>query len=438
MNQIIHKLSRELAFLLACLILSTIATALLFMCNYYLAGSFAAVIALISSISISRLHTKNIRKLSFLLEAIENNDNAFNFSSYGIPKKEKLINESLNRINQILYNARQESIRTEKYYELILNCVNTGIVVLDSVGNVTQTNREALRLLGLEIFTHIKQLKRVDKFLEADFLQMLDGERKQLSFANETGNINLSLRSSEIVIHDKHFCIIALSDINNELAEKEIDSWIRLTRVLTHEIMNSVTPITSISDSLLNIPETNKEIKNGLEIISSTGKGLISFVESYRQFTHIPKPEPTLFYANKFAERMIKLAKHQTTTDNICFEARIEPSDLIIYADENLISQVVINLLKNAIQAIGTQKDGRIKVYAYCNEAEEIMLEISNNGLPIPPEVAKHIFIPFFTTKTEGNGIGLSISRQIMRLSGGSLSLKHSSEQETTFILTFN
>ena len=135
---------------------------------------------------------------------------------------------------------------------------------------------------------------------------------------------------------------------------------------------------------------------------------------------------------------MIKLANHQTTEKNILFESHIVPSDVIIYADENLISQVVINLLKNAIQAIGKQADGQIKIDAYCTESEELIIEISNNGSPIPPEVAKHIFVPFFTTKKDGNGIGLSISRQIMRLSGGSLNLKHSSEKETIFILTFN
>ena len=204
--------------------------------------------------------------------------------------------------------------------------------------------------------------------------------------------------------------------------------------------MDSVTPITSLSDTLLSLHQNaDDEIRNGLEVISTTGKSLISFVESYRKFTHIPTPEPTLFYVQKFAERMVKLARHHTNFPNITINVSVEPSDLIVYADENLISQVVLNLLKNAMQAIGCeQADGLIEVKAYCNEEEAVLIEVSNNGPVIPQEEAEHIFVPFFTTKEGGSGIGLSISRQIMRLSGGSIALKSApAAKRTTFVLTF-
>lgn len=207
--------------------------------------------------------------------------------------------------------------------------------------------------------------------------------------------------------------------------------------------MNAVTPITSLSDTLLGLTEaqaSKEEIRNGLQTISSTGKGLLSFVESYRKFTRIPTPEPSLFYVKSFIERMVELARHQYPDVRVTFHTDIAPSDLILYADENLVSQVVINLLKNAIQAIesdkNTDKEGHINIRAYCNEAEAILIEISNNGPAIPNDIAEHIFIPFFTTKEGGSGIGLSISRQIMRLSGGNLSLLPG--KETTFILKFN
>ena len=200
--------------------------------------------------------------------------------------------------------------------------------------------------------------------------------------------------------------------------------------------MNSVTPITSLSDTLLSLADTkDEEICNGLQTISSTGKGLLSFVESYRRFTRIPVPEPSLFYVKAFIDRMVELAKHQNPDGNISFRTDVSPTDLILYADENLISQVVINLLKNAIQAIGDQSDGCISIHACCNEAEEVIIEVKNNGPVILPEVAEHIFIPFFTTKEGGSGIGLSISRQIMRLSGGSITLLPG--KETRFILKF-
>ena len=311
---------------------------------------------------------------------------------------------------------------------------------MDDIGNIYQTNNEALRLLGLSVFTHVKQLARIDEKLQTTIANILPGDKHQISFVNERGTVNLSIRVSEMTLQEKHVRILAINDINSELDDKEIDSWIRLTRVLTHEIMNSVTPITSLSDTLLSIHEdADSEIRNGLEVISTTGKSLISFVESYRKFTHIPTPEPSLFYVQKFAERMTNLARHHNNFPNITININIEPADLIVYADEKLITQVVLNLLKNAMQAIGSgQPDGLIELKAYCNPDESVIIEVSNNGPTIPPEEAEHIFVPFFTTKEGGSGIGLSISRQIMRLSGGSIALKSNPAiNKTSFILTF-
>ena len=254
--------------------------------------------------------------------------------------------------------------------------------------------------------------------------------------------VHLSIRVSDIVVHGEHLRILALNDINHELDEKEIDSWIRLTRVLTHEIMNAVTPITSLSDTLQGLMQQEgleAEVQQGLQTISTTGKGLLAFVENYRKFTRIPTPEPTLFYVKEFLQRMVALALHQHPEARIEYRLEVEPEDLIVHADENLIGQVVTNLLKNAIQAIESDKDlqaGIIRIQANCNEAESVFIRISNNGPAIPPEVASHIFIPFFTTKEGGSGIGLSISRQIMRLSNGSLSLQQG--RETTFVLQFD
>ena len=331
---------------------------------------------------------------------------------------------------------KAETAQQEKYYELILDCINTGVLVLNDNGAVYQKNNEALRLLGLDVFTHIQQLSRIDKRLMETFSSCRADDKLQITFTNERETVHLSVRVSDITIRKEHLRILALNDINTELDEKEIDSWIRLIRVLTHEIMNSVTPITSLSDTLLSLAKTtDSEIRSGLQTISATGKGLLSFVESYRRFTRIPTPEPSLFYVKAFIDRMTELARHQNPAGNISFHSEITPADLILYADENLISQVVINLLKNATQAIGEQTDGQVFLRAWCNEDEEIMIEVKNNGPTISPEIAEHIFIPFFTTKEGGSGIGLSISRQIMRLSGGSITLLPG--KETSFILRF-
>lgn len=383
-----------------------------------------------------KLYRKHTRQVLFMIAALENNDNAFRFPEDLGTTENRLINRALNRVSHILYNVKAETAQQEKYYELILDCINTGVLVLNDNGAVYQKNNEALRLLGLDVFTHIQQLSRIDKRLMETFSSCRADDKLQITFTNERETVHLSVRVSDITIRKEHLRILALNDINTELDEKEIDSWIRLIRVLTHEIMNSVTPITSLSDTLLSLAKTtDSEIRNGLQTISTTGKGLLSFVESYRRFTRIPTPEPSLFYVKAFIDRMTELARHQNPAGNISFHSEITPADLILYADENLISQVVINLLKNATQAIGEQTDGQVFLRAWCNEDEEIMIEVKNNGPTISPEIAEHIFIPFFTTKEGGSGIGLSISRQIMRLSGGSITLLPG--KETSFILRF-
>ena len=287
-------------------------------------------------------------------------------------------------------------------------------------------------LILLAIAVHLYRLQMMQVRMMRHLAESLRYDDMMLSFRSPYKN-----RSMEDMVDELSE---AMRNFRTRVLERnEMEAWQKLIRVLTHEIMNAVTPITSLSDTLLGLTEaqvSKEEIRNGLQTISSTGKGLLSFVESYRKFTRIPTPEPSLFYVKSFIERMVELARHQYPDVRVTFHMDIAPSDLILYADENLVSQVVINLLKNAIQAIesdkNTDKEGHINIRAYCNEAEAILIEISNNGPAIPNDIAEHIFIPFFTTK-EG---GLSISRQIMRLSGGNLSLLPG--KETTFILKFN
>jgi len=436
MRKFFRQLSYRYWFRIVLTVCACLLTAWFGFQKEYIGFGICIILLILSVIWQMRLYRHHIKQVLFMIDALENNDNTFRFPEEDGTMESRQINVALNRVGHILYNVKSETAQQEKYYELILDFVSTGLLVLNDNGAVYQKNKEALRLIGLNIFTHVRQLSKVDTELMNRMENCRPGDKLQVTFHNERGTVNLSIRVSEINVRKEHLRILALNDINTELDEKEIDSWIRLTRVLTHEIMNSVTPITSLCDTLLSMSESkDEEISHGLQTISATGKGLLSFVESYRQFTRIPTPEPSLFYVKAFIERMVELARHQNPCDNIIFHTEISPEDLILYADENLISQVVINLLKNAIQAIGSQPDGKIEIQAYCNETEEILIEIKNNGPEIPLEIAEHIFIPFFTTKEGGSGIGLSISRQIMRLSGGSLTLLP--DKETRFILKF-
>ena len=369
------------------------------------------VAAIAGYIRLYRHYRRNIKKVTFLFDAIDNVDFSFKFPTEGVSKDEKILNQSLNRIKHFLQHTREEQMEREKYYEQILNTVDAGIMVVDSHDNVLQHNQAALRLLDTDVLTHLNQVK--DKLKDE----------------------HLSKHETQAMLKDKHVRIIALSDVSHELSNQEIDSWIKLIRVLTHEIMNTITPVTSLSETLLKElgEEEDKDLRIGLETIHKTGTELLSFVNNYRRFTHVPQPQPSLFYVEPFLNRMAMLCNHEVSI-------KVSPKDLIVYADESLIAHVVTNLLKNAVEAIKEKESTEvsedklafIRIKAYANEQEAIVIDVTNNAGIIPDDIAAHIFIPFFTTKKEGSGIGLSLSRQIMRVSGGTLSLHQNKEENTT------
>lgn len=360
------------------------------------------LVAVVGYIRLYRHYRRNIKKVTFLFDAIDNGDFSFSFPTEKRFKEDKILHQSLNRIKLFLQHTREEQMEREKYYEQILNAVDTGILVVDSHDNILQHNQAALRLLDTDVLTHMNQVK---------------GKLK---------DEHLAKHETQAMLKDKHVRIIALSDVSHELSNQEVDSWIKLIRVLTHEIMNTITPVTSLSETLLTRVTEDKDLKQGLETIHKTGTELLAFVNNYRRFTHVPQPQPALFYVEPFLERMALLCNHE-------IEISVSPKDLLAYADESLLSHVVTNLLKNAVEAFREkEKLSFIRLQAYDNAQESIIIDVSNNAGLISEDVASHIFIPFFTTKPEGSGIGLSLSRQIMRVSGGSLSLLQDKAQGIT------
>ena len=379
------------------------------------------VVLVAVNIWLYRHYRRNIKKVTFLFDAIDNGDFSFNFPTEKGFKEDKILHKSLNRIKLFLQHTREEQMDREKYYEQILNAVDTGILVVDGHDNILQHNQAALRLLDTDVLTHMNQVK---------------GKLK---------DEHLAKHETQAMLKDKHVRIIALSDVSHELSNQEVDSWIKLIRVLTHEIMNTITPVTSLSETLLTRVTEDKDLKQGLETIHKTGTELLAFVNNYRRFTHVPQPQPALFYVEPFLERMAMLCNHEV-------EISVTPKDLLVYTDESLLSHVVTNLLKNAVEAFKEKEKERedkqecrsadlqsvankkafIRLQAYANAQESIIINVSNNAGLIPEDVASHIFIPFFTTKPEGSGIGLSLSRQIMRVSGGSLSLHQDKAQGIT------
>lgn len=375
------------------------------MIEYHYLFAITAVIIIMLLVMVILLWRRNRRmagKVTFLLNAIDNGDYAFRYPEE--QKGDAMVNKALNRIKEILQHARDEQIEKEKYFEQILDAVDTGVLVVDEErGLALRSNRAARRLLKREAVTHISQVEEELK--------------------------RFSVRETHAVLQQRRVRIIAFSDIGGELANQEIDSWVRLIRVLTHEIMNTLTPVISLSEALL--PKADNELHEGLAVIHRTSQDLIRFVENYRKFTHVPTPQPQLFYVKPFLERMAAQAQ-PLLGEGVTLNLDVEPADLLAYADESLMARVVSNLLKNAAEA--TTAGQHIRLHAYSDADEAVTIDVSDDGTPIPTDIASHIFIPFFTTKAEGSGIGLSISRQIMRVSNGSLTLlPYHDDNVTTF-----
>ena len=422
------SIQNKLNIYTALLIIVTVGTTFAFVYQKYLFALPGIVSILICISALGKYYKRYNQNIIFLLSALENGDYSFHFSETKLSTREKEMNQMMNRINEILSNARKEVIENENFLSLILESVSTGIVIIDDRGIVQRVNQTALNMLGLSIFTHINQLHSINETYPALFHRLKTGDHIQISLMTEREELQISLRVSQIRLKRGMMRILTLNNISSELESKEMESWIRLIRVMTHEIMNSIAPITSLSETMQFLYQSSatgsEELKQNtleaFETIHTTATGLLSFVESYRKFTAIPQPKKQKFSMNTLVDKVVKLHESALAEKNITLQIQL-PESLTVYADENLIAQVLINLLKNAIEAIEANSNEKIVISVDDNPDGRIYLNVANSGKPIPADILPHIFIPFFTTKPSGSGIGLSVSRYIMRLHGGKL-----------------
>jgi two-component system, NtrC family, nitrogen regulation sensor histidine kinase NtrY len=387
------------------------------------------------------------RQIAFFFEAVKNEDSTLRFPVHTGNKAVNDLNSSLNRINDLIKTIRFELQEQEQYFKAILEHVSAGIIVYNENGNIILSNEAARNLLAYESLTHLNQLMRIDKNLFTAIKELQPGEQKLVNFNSKKQVRQLSVKSTQFKTTRDNLLLIAFQDIKNEMEVKELESWIKLIRVLTHEIMNSVAPITSLSQTILeyytglngNMP-SEKVINNtikGLEVINERGAGLISFVENYRKLTRVPPPEKKPVSLEQLLDNTITLINVVPPDKNIQITRQVNPPNLQVLADKKQISQVLINLVKNSVEALKNSESGLITLRARLNEAGRTEITVTDNGPGIPAELMDKIFIPFFTAKESGTGIGLSLSRQIMLLHGGSLKMESVPGKETTAILEF-
>jgi len=401
------------------------------MTDIQIISAVAVAVTLTAAVTFLLTSRKMRRKVAYMLDALEDKELNFRFDERRLAGRK--FNRTLNRLRNIFDKERHEIIEQEKYFGMMLDHVRTGVAVIEKDGRVNYCNQTALTLLGIATFSHIRQLRQVSESLYNAFLTVTDDAEERASYYNESGKMTISLTASSALIGKTQVRVVAFNDISSEIAENEQESWSKLIRVLTHEIMNTVTPIASLSETLLKFDGVDDEVRNGLDTISQSSKGLIKFVDSYRNLTRIAPPVKKAFYFKELADRVMNLTNEQALLSGVQCTYTEKTDDIILYADEGQITQIMLNLVKNAIQADAKT----VEITAEINPSEHIIINVFNDGSPISKESQEEIFVPFFTTKQDGTGIGLSLSRQIMRMHNGTISLTRSDANGTVFTLLF-
>jgi len=413
-----------------------------------LAGISGGMITATLIIHLVLYQQKALERINYFFEAVKNEDSALSFPKR---KNDKILNQlscHLEKINAQLRKLKTETRQREQFLKAIIEHVETGILTFDKNGFVHNANNALKQTLKLRQITHLRQLEKIHPQLANVISSMQPRDQKMLTLnIDQQKAVNLLMKSTSFKKGNQSLMLVSIQDINEQLNEKELDSWMKLIRILTHEIMNSIAPITSLSENLKSYYVKNKEIINpdhinkeiikntvkGLDVIEQQGKGLINFVESYRKLTRLPAPELKTVDIKNLIEDTVMLNK--SLWPDIQISLQIQDADLRIQADENLLAQVIINLLKNASEALEGRKDGKITVSIAKSQQNRVQICIKDNGPGIPPEIMEEIFIPFFTTREKGSGIGLSLSRQIVRLHRGRLTVKSHPGEETVFCI---
>lgn len=388
----------------------------------------AVIAALTYIVTRAATRRKLIGKIDFMSDALDSGETAFRYSESRW--RNRRLNKSLNRLRSIFEAEKADIRERERYFGTMLDHVQSGVIVIDGE-KIDYSNTVAKGFLGMAEISSLRQIGRISPDLANAFREASEMESRA-SFISERGTVQFSISACTARLHGKDVSIVTFNDITREMENNESESWTRLIRVLTHEIMNTVTPVASLSSALSqNLDSYSAEdIRSALGTIASSSEGLISFVQSYRSLTHISAPVRKAFYLKDLVNDSVNIAKANWPSVNVLY--RELSSDVILYADYGQMSQVLNNLIKNAVQAGA----GNVSITASIDKREQTVIDIANDGEPISASGQEQLFVPFYTTKgTSGTGVGLSLCRQIVRLNGGTIKLSSSTPEATVFTI---
>ncbi len=425
---------------------------LLFKTDLYAALIIIGTAIIYQCYSLIHFVEKTNRELTRFFQSIKFSDFSQTFRDSKEGKSFAALRLAFNDVLDAFRKARSEKEEHYRYLQTIVQHVGIGLIAYQPNGDVELINTAAKRLLGLAQLKNIKSLKSWSPVLVETFLRLKPKEKALVKVEDNNELLQLALYATEFKLRDYTYTLVSIQNIYSELEEKEIDAWQKLIRVLTHEIMNSITPISSLASTINDMikasfelrsllkegqEETLTDICDAAQTIQKRSQGLLHFVDAYRNLTLIQKPNFQIFPIKELFNRLSQLIQTNIKKKNIQFEVKIEPKSLELAADPELIEQALINLLLNALQAVDSQKGPVIQLVARMDSRSHILIQVSDNGPGISKENLEKIFIPFFSTKEGGSGIGLSLSRQIMRLHNSSISVQSKPDVETTFTLRF-
>lgn len=357
-----------------------------------------------------RLNSFN-RKIRLFFDAVEDHDNMFYYPENKVNKQQQLLHRSLNRINALLAQTQINYQKQEHFFQSLLEQVPSGIVAWDESGKIKIANSMALHLLSCDSITHFHQLE-----------QLLQKEENKKRF---------SISRNKMKLQDEQITLLSIQDIGEELNDKESESWNKFSHVLTHEIMNTIAPIISLSHTLASYPELSDKAIRGLHIIREQSERLMEFTESFRHLSYLPQPEKQSFSLSNLLRKLEELLSSDFQENQIAFALHCSPESVFVIGDEKQLSQVFLNLLKNAMQALEGNSQGTISINV--EQREHVIIDITDDGCGILTEIQEKVFIPFYTTKSEGTGIGLSLCKEIVRRHNGHLFIHESKPGKTVF-----
>jgi two-component system nitrogen regulation sensor histidine kinase NtrY len=411
--------------------------------NVALICMLGAIIVFVQASLLYNYVTKVNRKLIYFLESVRYSDFTINFradNSMGATFRE--LNQQFNEVLQAFRQARAEKEASLQYLNTIVQQIGTGLITFDGTGQVNIINSAALRMLGIYRLHNLSELEEKHPRLYDLLADLNSGVRELYRTPSDQP---LALQGAAIQMHGKWVRIVVLQNIQTELQQQEVESWQNLTRVLRHEIMNSMTPIVSLVGTMRLIVNediekstTNQEavsdLKEALQTLEKRSKGMMQFVNAYRDFTTLPKPIIANLNVRELLHEVIQLLQTDLTAVGVLWQVHVKPDNLTLKADSSQIQQVLINLIKNASESFSAQTNRMITINGYVTDSLTI-IEVSDNGDGIEPEALENIFIPFYTTKKTGSGIGLSLSRQILQQHGGQLNVHSEVGKGTVFSL---